>query len=285
MIALLWLLALALLPALYAAWRMAGTTSSPPPWRLTLLSTLAFALAFNLVFLVQEWFLVWPKSLVAGLEPTLFHNNHTWRGTHPDVDLLQGTGALGTLLAGALAWYGLARHTPRREDLRLLMFWLALLGFLSALPQFVLGAALHANDVGRAMTGLGFSQGARWTAAALSSLAMAGVCWRLAPYLLTLGPAADDAGRARTGLHLALLPALLALPLIVPFRIPNHAVEVLLPPAADGLIAGAWTWAAAWHVRIAERMRASPASAVPVLGALLLLWAFFQFVLARGVEF
>jgi hypothetical protein len=57
-------------------------------------SSLLYAIAFNLTFFIQELFLVIPKSLTPGLYPTLFHNNHTWTGTNPLQDLLQGTGAL-----------------------------------------------------------------------------------------------------------------------------------------------------------------------------------------------
>jgi hypothetical protein len=52
-------------------------------WRLTISSTLLSALAFNLVFFVQELFLVVPKALTPGLHPTLYHNNHHWTGDNP----------------------------------------------------------------------------------------------------------------------------------------------------------------------------------------------------------
>jgi hypothetical protein len=62
--------------------------ASPPEsagwdWRLTLGSMLLSTVAYNLVFFVQELFLVLPKALTPGLHPTLFHNNHTWTGEHP----------------------------------------------------------------------------------------------------------------------------------------------------------------------------------------------------------
>ena len=76
--------------------------ATPFPWGLCLASTLAFVLAFNLQFFFQELFLVVPKALTPGLEPTLFHNNHAWTGDRPVAELFQGTGALATLIAGAI---------------------------------------------------------------------------------------------------------------------------------------------------------------------------------------
>ena len=153
---------------------------------LTLKSTLAFVLAFNLTFFIQELFLVIPKALTPGLEPTLFHNNHTWRGHHPIEDLLQGSGALATVIAGGLFSYWLVRHPPVGQVTRLLMFWMAVLGFLAALPQVVIGSVIAQNDVGRALNYLGFTPAAKALASAAAMLAMAAVCWRLAPYLLSL---------------------------------------------------------------------------------------------------
>jgi hypothetical protein len=69
-------------------------------WRLLTLSALLYTMAFNLVFFVQELFLVLPKAFTPGLRPTLFHNNHLWEGEHPLASLFQGTGALATFLLG-----------------------------------------------------------------------------------------------------------------------------------------------------------------------------------------
>ena len=102
-----------------------------------------------------------PKAFTPGLEPTLFHNNHDWRGHHPLEDLLQGTGALATVIASVLFSLWLTRRTPKGDVTRLVLFWLALLGFLSALPQVVIGTVVLQNDVGRAMSYLHFTPIAR----------------------------------------------------------------------------------------------------------------------------
>ncbi|MEO6104330.1 MAG: hypothetical protein ABIP44_11945, partial [Pseudoxanthomonas sp.] len=88
-----------LLLALAGAFRARGETSVAAPawdWRLVALSTLLYVVAFNLVFFVQELFLVLPKAFTPGLRPTLFHNNHLWQGEHALASLFQGTGALAT---------------------------------------------------------------------------------------------------------------------------------------------------------------------------------------------
>ena len=75
------------------------------------------------------------------------------------------------------------------------------------------------------------------------------------------------------------------MPLIVPFRVPNHPVEILLPPLVDALIAGSWLWAAGARTRSGVHEAVSPGSTIPLLLALFALLAFFHLVLAPGVTF
>jgi hypothetical protein len=252
--------------------------------RLTLKSTLAFALAFNLIFFIQELFLVLPKALTPGLEPTLFHNNHSWLGHHPLEDLLQGTGALATVIAGLFFSGWLIHRTPKSDVMRMLLFWLALLGFLSALPQVVIGTVFTQNDVGRAMTYLQFTPVARLLASIGAFLAMSVACWRLTPCLLSAAPA-DNMRRGTAAVCLGLLPCILAIPLIAAFRIPNAAIEVLLPPCVDASIAAAWIPAAAWHARPINAGAVQSRSIVPLLIGLGALLVFFQRVLRQGIDF
>ena len=284
------LLLLVLVPLAACAWsalrhRHASRTATPPRATEILASTLAFTLAYNLVFFTQEVFLVLPKALTPGLEPTLFHNNHTWKGQHPVQELLQGSGALATLVAGLLAWFWLARHAPRGQPARLVLFWFALLGILSALPQVLIGSAVPANDVGRAMQYLGMDDPVKLLTSLLACVAMALACWRLTPWLLPVEPGVSREPRdhAATALRLGVLPCLLAQPLIIPFRIPGHPLEVLLPPVLDGLIAAAWIAAAGWRVRPAPAPPVRTQSARGLWLALAGLLAFFQLVLRQGI--
>jgi hypothetical protein len=279
-------------PLAYSCWRglrgvsdaltVAGAEAA---WdlRLTLKSTLAFALAYNLIFFIQELFLVLPKAF-AGLEPTLFHNNHLWLGHLPVEDLLQGTGALATVIAGAIFSSWLVRRTPKGDVTRLVLFWLALLGFLSALPQVVIGTVILQNDVGRAMTYLHFAPGMRLLASVGAFFAMAAACWLLTPYLLSVaGP--NNARRGVAAVRIGVLPCILAIPLIVVYRIPNAAIEVLLPPCVDALIAAVWISAAAWEARATDAGAPRSLPLSWLLIALVCLLVFFQGLLRPGIDF
>lgn len=277
-------------PGAYAFWRSSRSPRETSPrsadWSLTFVSTLTFVLAFNVTFFIQELFLVVPKAFTPGLTPTLFHNNHDWRGQHPLVELLQGTGAVATVTVGAACGAWLVRRPPDGTATRLMLFWLALLGFLAALPQVVIGALIPQNDVGRAMGYLGLSPCARLGAAAAACAAMWVVCRWLTPYLLSLTPSGNSArDRATQAWRLGVLPALLSWPLIVPFRVPGAALEVLLPPGLDALIAAVWIAALAWHAKPAATDVARPQGLGGLVIALLALLAFFQLVLRPGIEF
>src|SRR5690606_22846652 len=59
--------------------RRPGASVAPSwDWRLVAHSALLYTIAFNLVFFIQELFLVLPKAFTPGLRPTLYHNNHDW---------------------------------------------------------------------------------------------------------------------------------------------------------------------------------------------------------------
>jgi hypothetical protein len=267
--------------------RREAASGSPLPWRTTIASTLAFALAFNLTFFIQELFLVLPKALTPGLRPTLFHNNHTWSGSHPLEDLFQGTGALATLITGAVCWALLARGRGRAETTRLPLLWMAYAGLFMALPQVVVGAVSNASDLGRAMNYLSLGSGARTALALGALLAMPWLALRLCPHFLALSPDTLPAPRDRTRLmfHVATLPALLGIALIVPFRVPREWIEVLIVPVAVVLAGVPWMQAGAWRATpggIASPWSGSPFGLVIVLAVLL---AIFQLVLRRGIPF
>ncbi len=120
-------------------------------WNLTVTSALFYALAFNLIFLIQELFLVIPKALTPGLRPILFHNNHTWSGENPLASLFQGTGALAILCTGVICALLLKLCPACSAGVRLLLIWMVYNGFLQSLPQVVIGSVEPKNDVGMAM--------------------------------------------------------------------------------------------------------------------------------------
>lgn len=259
-------------------------------WKLTITSALLYALAFNLIFFIQELFLVLPKAFIPGLRPTLFHNNHRWEGDNPLASLLQGTGALATLITGLICAFLLKRRVGRSSAVRLFLIWMAYNGFMQSLPQVVVGSIEPQNDVGMAMEYLHLGAPAKTAAAFAALIAIAAAALKLRGPLLRLAEKPDDiaTGRLRTAfmLRVAAVPALAAILLIVPFRIPRNWVEVVAVPVVVTLIGVAWIQAGAWALEgVKAQGTLGSKSAAYAFGALLVLLFIFQFVLRPGIRF
>lgn len=273
--------------------RRGPATASPPPawdWRLLGQSSLLYTLAFNITFFIQELFLVVPKALTPGLRPTLYHNNHNWEGDHPLERLFQGTGALAIFLTGLICTWLVSRGAGRTPGMRLFLIWLEFNGLFQALPQVVVGAFNPGNDVGMAMNYFAMSDSAKIVAAiaALAGIAIAGL-WITRPLLQTADDAARLASPGRRTAYLfnaATAPALLAIPLIILFRVPREFGEVVSPPVAVTLIGMAWVQAYAWAVADASpsALTGQRAILIPLVLASALL-AIFQLVLRPGIPF
>jgi hypothetical protein len=268
---------------------------SPDPampwnWKLAIHSALLYALAFNLIFFIQELFLVVSKALTPGLRPTLFHNNHTWEGENPLASLLQGTGALMIFITAIVCALLLRRWPTRSFTVRLFLIWMTYNGFFESLPQVIVGAVNPRNDVGMAMDYLGLGATARTVAALLALAAIpAAALWLRRPLLsLAADPAWIASARARTRLmfYVATLPALTAILLIIPFRVPRDVIEVVAVPVVVTMIGIAWLQAGAW---CANGVRASGGASIgPIaypLGALVAVLLVFQVLLRPGVHF
>lgn len=265
-----------------------ATPAAPWPWTLMISSALLYALAFNLTFFIQELFLVLPKAFTPGLQPTLFHNNHTWDGQHALANLFQGTGALATFLTG-LTCALLLRRERRSTTLRLFLIWMAHCGLLMSLPQVVVGAINPANDVGMAMNYLGFGDVTKVTAALMALAAIPVVALWLRRPLLSLAeePAAiaQIAGRTRFVFQVATLPAVVAILLIIPFRVPRELIEVVIVPTVVTVIGIPWLQAGAWRVEgVKSSGEASSSIALPA-AALLGLLVVFHLLLKPGIRF
>ena len=129
------------------------------------------------------------------------------------------------------------------------------------------------------------------TAVALVALAAIPLValWLMRPLLsLAEDPAHIASARARTGFifYVATLPALIAIPLIIPFRVPREFVEVVMVPVVVTIIGIAWIQAGAWRVSGVKAERGSGAGSVAyLLGAVLLLLLIFQLLLRPGIQF
>jgi hypothetical protein len=259
-------------------------------WWLAVHSTLLYTIAFNLVFFIQELFLVLPKAFTPGLKPTLYHNNHNWTGDHPLENLFQGTGVAAILLTGlACAWL-MRRHVGATPTWRVFWIWMAYNGLFMGLPQLATNLLSPGSDVSRAMTYLdmGFAARTITAFAALAAMVIAGL-WFTRPFLELAerdGQVATAGRRSGFIFNVVTLPALIAILLIVPFRVPRETLEVLLPPIAVAFAGVGWIQASAWQVTDARAALPPGRRALvgPFLVALALL-AIFQIVLRPGVDF
>jgi hypothetical protein len=275
---------------LFRGRRATTVVGIPWNWRLTIASALLYVLAFNLTFFIQELFLVLPKAFTPGVRPVLFHNNHGWTGDHPLVKLFQGTGALATFLTAVVCAAFLRQQQNRSSALRLFLIWMAYCGFFMSLPQVVIGAIIPQNDVGMAMDYLGLGVTAKTLAAGVALAMIPPLALWLARQLLSVAetPAeiADAGARTRFIFQVATVPALAAIVLIVPFRVPREWIEVVMVPAVVTIIGIVWMQAGAWHIRaVGAGGRLSDRSIVYSFAAAVVLLLLFKLVLRPGVHF
>jgi hypothetical protein len=261
-----------------------------PNWKLTSASALIYTLAFNLTFFIQELFLVLPKAFTPGLRPTLFHNNHRWDGDSPLAALFQGTGALATFITASVCAMLLRRGWGRTSTSRLFLIWLAYNGFFQSLPQVIIGAFIPANDVGMAMEYCGLSATAKMTAAIVAITAIPLLAVGLTRPLLSLAedPVEIGSAGARAGFifRIATFPAVVAVALIIPFRVPRNWIEVALVPVVVTCIGIIWMQAAAGLIRNASASGDSRNMSVARLAAAVaVLLLMFQLVLRPGIHF
>jgi hypothetical protein len=262
----------------------------PWDWKLTIASALLYALAFNLIFFIQEFSLVLPKALTPGLRPILFHNNHRWEGENPLASLFQGAGVLAIFVTGLICAYLLKRRAGRSSSVQLFLIWMAYNGFLQSLPQVVIGSVEPENDVGMAMDYFHLGVAAKTVAAVVALISIPVVALSLRGTLLSLArnPAAIGSVRARTTFmfRVATVPAFAAILLIIPFRLPRNFVEVVAVPVVVTVIGITWIQAGAWAVsHVKAHGSLSSRSIAYAFGALLILLLVFQLVLRPGIRF
>jgi hypothetical protein len=255
---------------------------------LPLASLLSYVLAFNLVFFVNEFFLVLPKAFTPGLRPTLYHNNHRWEGDNPLAALYQGTGALATACLALLCALLLHRRGTARTT-RLLLIWIAYCGVFMALPQVAIAALSSGSDIGMAFAYLQLSAPAKIIAGMIALALLPPIALWLLRELFACAdaPFASAHDRQRFVWRCATVPALAALPLIVLFRMPREWLEVLFLPVVVTWFGIGWMQAGAWLIspRMPDVVAATRWPLRRLVLAVLLLLLVFQFVLRPGIRF
>ena len=252
-------------------------------------SAVFFALAFNIIFFLQEVFLVLGKKAL-GLQSFLFHNNHTWVGEHPMASLMQGSGALAIFLIGliCLIIFRLIRNSS--SIWKLFVLWLAFNGLIQSIPQVIIGYLNPGTDVGQALVGyLNLSEPLLIILSIVSAITMALLCIWFSRHLLEFAPANAELNNPKVKFkyirYIAVGAAIIGSILVVPFRI------LPMGQAATPFIVSAfsipWIWAAAAVSKPIRRVPNRLNDKVywgPIV-LLVLLLIFFRLVLAPGVEF
>ena len=248
-------------------------------------SVLLAALAFNLTFFWQELWLVIPKALTPGLSPILYHNDHQWSGSAPIAELLQGTGAVATLVSGVACTALLAKRSGLSPTWKVFAFWLAFEGLFQSLSQLLVGSLIPGNDVGRALTYLGFGSAARGVVLAASVVGM-GFAGRILAALVPTGLALREAPGTRAFAASVGITGVAIVLLSIVFRIPRDPVEVVMIPAIVTLIGVAWLSLGTTFVasRPFQAAPAEPAILIPAT-TLVALLIFFQEILRPGIRF
>jgi hypothetical protein len=272
-----------------AGWARSGSARAQerPTSHEAAISLLTYTLAFNLTFFIQELFLVVPKAFVPGLHPVLFHNDHDWTGTNPLAELFEGTGAAAILVSGILFAFLAKFRFGRSEAVRFLIVWMAYNGLFMGLLQWALAPLLPHSDTGRALAYLQVPHWAQLALGLTAILAMvAAAIMMTARFLEVTGTAFAPAARPAATFRLALLPALLAIPILVLYRVPREWSEVLLPTIAVPLTGLSWVQSWSWWIREVHPDRPARHSAVAIcLFFALGLLGLFQLVLRPGIRF
>jgi len=272
--------------------KMARSKEKVPPvtsgWAIAINSAVLYALAFNIIFFIQELFLALGKYWL-GLKAVLYHNNHNWFGNHPKESLAQGYGAFSIFIAGILFSILFFAMKKSRSSLRLFVFWLAYQGLMQSLPQFGTAVVARDTDTGQALTYLGWSETTGNILMMVSFVLVIIVSLYSSKYLLQMAPTdlhtQTPAVRFAYLFRIAFMAGVMGIVLIFPFRVPPF--ERALAPVIVTFFSVPWIFSNAWRTRPVTTIGNDANKKViqlPVILLVILLFI-FQFVLRRGIVF
>ena len=286
-------LLLLLIPILWGLYGFIKTRGSArnkinyPGFALIINSAMLYALAFNIIFFIQELFLALGKRWL-GLKAVLYHNNHNWYGEHPMDDLAQGYGAVAIFITALICLIIARSMKGSRHWMHLLVLWMAFQGFAQSIPQFITAFMAPDTDTGQAFTYLGLGQTSGWIISIAGIIAMLVIGALFTKYFLQLAPSSfvtENAG-SRFGYlsRITLLASVIGIILIIPFRIMPW--ERASAPVFVTLFSIPMVFAHAWKIKplvpvdndVNKKILIKP---LILLVAMLLI---FQLILAKGIE-
>ena len=281
-------------PLLWGSYNLIRYKGTPAPrvraYYITMINSgVLYALAFNIIFFLQELFLVIGKK-VLGLESILYHNNHTWVGEHEMVLLMQGSGALAIFLIGLICLAIFQFFGNSKSLWKLFLFWMAFNGLIQSIPQVMIGYLDPGTDVGEALVGyLNLSEPVLIFLAVTSLIATIILSIWFSRLLLEFAMKDTIVSGPKAKLKyirfIAVGAAIIGSILVVPFRI--LPISQVIAPFAVFVFSIPWTWAAAARSlpkkrnpnKVNEKIYWSP------IVCLALLLAFFRLFLAPGITF
>lgn len=255
-------------------------------WAVAINSAVLYALAFNIIFFIQELFLALGKYWL-GLKAVLYHNNHNWFGDHPKELLAQGYGALAIFILGillAIVFFAMKQNTGW---VKLFVFWLAYQGLMQSLPQFGTAVIARDTDTGQAFTYLGWSDTAGYVLLWTSFLLVITISMYASGVLLKMAPSArhTETGRSRFAylFRIAFMAGIIGMGLILPFRVPP--LDRALAPVMVTMFSVPWIFANAWQAKKTPTRPNAVNEKVYMLPVIMLvmLLLVFQLVLRPGI--
>jgi hypothetical protein len=262
------------------------TTDQKSAGVLIINSAVLYALAFNVIFFIQELFLALGKRWL-GLKATLYHNNHNWEGNHPMESLAQGYGAAAIFITGLICLFLTNRTKQSAHWMHLFLLWLAFQGLVQSIPQFITARIAPDTDTGQAFTYLGIGEelGVIISIAGIAAMLYVGILF--SKYLLRLSPSIEDisiaSGRFGYLFRIALLASLIGIILIIPFRIMPW--DRALAPVMVTLISIPMVFAHGWKAKVTNTISSDVNKKLlfgPIV-LLLIVLLIFQVVLAKGI--
>lgn len=245
-----------------------------------------YALAYNIIFFIQELFLALGKKWL-GLTAYLYNNNHDWDGSHSLTALAQGYGAVAIFIFGLIFFLLSTRTSKTTQWLHVFYLWLGFQGLAQSIPQFVTASMFPETDTGQAFAYLGVSKG---LGLFISIVGVAGLLYlgtKMSVFLVRLAPAQDyiSTGRQRFGylFRSAVIPSFVAVILIVPFLIMPW--ERALNPLFLTLNAIPVIFAHGWKINLSQAKNNAVHKKilwVPIV-LLLMLLVFFRTILVDGI--